>query len=59
MVWDRASQHEYDAWGKLGNDGWNWKTLIQAMLKVENFFPSKRYGKTGVGQGGPIQTLIN
>ena len=59
MTWDRASQHEYDVWEKLGNKGWNWSTMIRAMLKVENFFPSDKYGKAGVGKGGPIQTLIN
>jgi choline dehydrogenase-like flavoprotein len=59
MTWDRASAHEYDVWEELGNEGWNWRTMIRNMLKVESFVPSDRYGKAGVGEGGPIQTLIN
>jgi choline dehydrogenase-like flavoprotein len=27
MVWNRASVAEYNAWGTLGNAGWNWNTL--------------------------------
>ncbi|TVY83510.1 Dehydrogenase xptC [Lachnellula suecica] len=52
MTWDRASVADYDAWEKLGNPGWNWKNMISAMLKVENFFPSSEYGVEGVGHGG-------
>lgn len=59
MTWDRASKHEYDGWERFGNKGWNWNSMIRAMLKVEDFLPSKEYGKTGVSKGGPIQTLIN
>lgn len=63
MTWDRGSIPDYDAWQALGNDGWNWKSFIAAMMKVENFqnTPQDRrdYGTRGVGHGGPIQTLIN
>jgi len=59
MVWDRASEYEYDEWEKLGNKGWNWNKMIRAMKEIENFLPSILYGKSGVGEGGPIQTLIN
>ena len=60
MTWDRGSVPDYDAWEALGNEGWNWKNFIAAMLKVENFVKTDdRYGTAGVGQGGPIQTLIN
>jgi choline dehydrogenase-like flavoprotein len=60
MTWDRASISEYASWEKkLGLTGWNWNTFISAMLKVETFFPSSKYGNTGVGSTGPIQTLIN
>jgi choline dehydrogenase-like flavoprotein len=63
MTWDRGSIPDYDAWEALGNTGWNWKSFIAAMLKVENFQDTKEdetlYGSRGVGQGGPIQTLIN
>lgn len=63
MTWDRGSIPDYDAWEALGNKGWNWKSFIAAMLKVENFQDTKEdrelYGSRGVGKGGPIQTLIN
>ncbi|KAH9876616.1 hypothetical protein J1614_003748 [Plenodomus biglobosus] len=60
MTWDRTSVAELDAWEtKLGNKGWNWKSLYAAMLKVETFQPSPLYGKQGVGKTGPIGTLIN
>ncbi|KAE8356946.1 hypothetical protein BDV28DRAFT_154254 [Aspergillus coremiiformis] len=58
MAWDRASKAEYDAWGELGNDGWNWSQMISSMLKVENFTSSEKYDDQGVGQGGPMQTMI-
>jgi choline dehydrogenase-like flavoprotein len=59
MTWDRTSVAELDAWEKLGNKGWSWKTLYPAMLKAETFLPSPEYGVEGVGKTGPIQTLIN
>ena len=59
MTWDRASHVEYDQWEKLGNPGWNWSNMIANMLKVENFSRSDAYQGGGVGNGGPIQTLIN
>lgn len=59
MSWDRTSIAELDAWEKLGNKGWNWKTLYPAMLKAETFMPSSEYGTEGVGRTGPIQTLIS
>jgi choline dehydrogenase-like flavoprotein len=59
MTWDRTSIAELDAWEKLGNKGWNWKSLYPAMLKAETFMPSPAYGSEGVGNTGPIQTLIN
>jgi choline dehydrogenase-like flavoprotein len=59
MSWDRTSIAELDAWEKLGNKGWNWKTLYSAMLKVETFLPSPEYGTEGVGSTGPIKTLIS
>jgi choline dehydrogenase-like flavoprotein len=59
MTWDRTSIAELDAWEKLGNKGWNWKSLYPAMLKAETFMPSPAYGTEGVGKTGPIQTLIS
>ncbi|OGM51132.1 glucose-methanol-choline (gmc) oxidoreductase [Aspergillus bombycis] len=58
MAWDRASKVEYDTWTKLGNDGWDWSSMMRSMLKAENFTLSDKYGDQGVGFGGPIQTMI-
>lgn len=59
MSWDRASSSEYDAWGDLGNPGWDWPSMIAAMKKAETFTPSPHYGSTGVGTSGPIKSTIN
>lgn len=59
MTWDRTTVAELDAWEKLGNKGWNWKSLYPAMLKCETFLPSPAYGDEGFGTSGPIRTLIN
>lgn len=56
LCYDRASSAEYDAWGELGSTGWNWKAMINAMTKSENFT-----GKDGDihGDRGPIKTTYN
>ncbi|KAG8629221.1 hypothetical protein KVT40_003086 [Elsinoe batatas] len=61
LCWDRASVADYDAWEAIGNPGWNWKNMIDAMLKVENFtgINTETYGSEGVGLGGPIDTVVN
>ncbi|KAI9691754.1 MAG: hypothetical protein M1822_007826 [Bathelium mastoideum] len=61
MTWDRASAAEYDVWQELGNPGWNWTTMIDNMLKVETFTGANTamYGSEGVGNSGPIHTVIN
>lgn len=59
MTLDRGAVADYDAWEALGNPGWNWKALLAAMFRMENFVKTdNRYGNAGVGAGGPIQTLI-
>lgn len=62
MVQDRAAATEYDAWQDLlGNEGWDWETMIAAMIKAENFtgVNSEHYGSEGVGTSGPVQAIIN
>ncbi|PNS15771.1 Long-chain-alcohol oxidase FAO3 [Sphaceloma murrayae] len=61
MSWDRPSVADYDSWETLGNPTWNWETMLEAMLKVENFTGrgTETYGFNGVGFGGPIDTVIN
>ncbi|KAH8878720.1 alcohol oxidase [Thozetella sp. PMI_491] len=56
LCYDRASSPEYDAWGEMGSDGWDWNLMFDAMTKSENF--------TGVdqdvrGRVGPIRNLYN
>lgn len=61
MTYDRASRAEYDAWGALGNDGWGWDAMIEAMMKAETFTGKNTdtYGEAGVGDSGPVQAVIN
>jgi choline dehydrogenase-like flavoprotein len=56
LCYDRAAAAEYDAWGELGNNGWGWKVMIEAMLKAENFT-----GEDGDrhGREGPIRSTYN
>ncbi|KAM6530140.1 hypothetical protein FALCPG4_008263 [Fusarium falciforme] len=61
MTYDRAAAAEYDSWEALGNPGWNWKTMIKAMMKSETFTGKNTdtYGSAGVGDSGPVQAVIN
>ena len=61
MSWDRAAAAEYDVWEELGNPGWNWTTMIDSMLKVETFtgVNTATYGSLGVGDSGPIHSVVN
>ncbi|TDZ15952.1 Dehydrogenase citC [Colletotrichum orbiculare MAFF 240422] len=61
MSYDRSAAVEYDSWEALGNDGWNWETMIAAMKKSENFtgINTDTYGSAGVGDGGPVKAVIN
>jgi choline dehydrogenase-like flavoprotein len=56
LCYDRASAPEYEAWAQLGNPGWGWETMINAMTKSENFTGSDndRHGRTG-----PIRNYYN
>jgi choline dehydrogenase-like flavoprotein len=64
LVWDAASEQEYDAWEELGNPGWNWKMMDKFMRKAENFTaPSARVEdlldtevvESNYGSNGPTQ----
>ncbi|KAF4955646.1 hypothetical protein FSARC_11794 [Fusarium sarcochroum] len=61
MTYDRAAAAEYDTWEALGNPGWNWKTMIKAMIKSETFTGknTETYGSKGVGDSGPVKAVIN
>lgn len=61
LTHNRASAAEYDSWEALGNPGWNWETMLAAMVKAENFtgINSEYYGIQGVGNSGPVKTVVN
>lgn len=61
MLWNRASAPEYDVWETLGNPGWNWDGMLDAMVKSENFtgIDSPDYGHIGRGIEGPIHNVVN
>jgi len=61
MSYDRAAAAEYDAWEELGNPGWNWDSMIEAMKKSETFTGknTETYGSEGVGDSGPVQAVVN
>ncbi|WYZ45887.1 hypothetical protein EsH8_IX_000112 [Colletotrichum jinshuiense] len=39
MVFDRGSKSDYDRWESLGNQGWNWDSLLPYFKKNEKFAP--------------------
>ena len=61
LIWNRASSQEYDAWERLGNQGWNWESIFSGMASAENFQRRDgiaQYGKDGVGYGGPVDIAL-
>ena len=57
MVWDRAAAAEYDQWEEVGNPGWNWNSMLEAMTQSENYTgPPLR---PGAGKTGPVKSLVN
>lgn len=56
LCYDRASSVEYEAWSKLGNSGWTWSTMFNAMTKSENFTGTDKNVR---GRSGPIRNLYN
>ncbi|EGY16102.1 hypothetical protein VD0002_g1423 [Verticillium dahliae] len=61
MTYDRAAVAEYNSWEELGNEGWNWKNMIAAMMKSETFTGKNTdtYGSAGVGDSGPVKAVVN
>jgi choline dehydrogenase-like flavoprotein len=37
MVFDRGAKSDYDGWEALGNEGWDWKSLLPYFKKVGTF----------------------
>ncbi|KAK0654978.1 putative choline dehydrogenase [Cercophora newfieldiana] len=64
MTWNRASKHDYDEWGELGNEAWGWDDLLPFFKKSETFHPAsvgeQKTFPVGshdgiVGSNGPVQ----
>lgn len=62
MAWDRGSKVDYDSWGDLGNDGWDWDHLLHYFRKSSRFSPPaddyiQQYGYSWTPQAygsGPV-----
>ncbi|KAK8247797.1 choline dehydrogenase [Phyllosticta capitalensis] len=37
FLWNRGNAGDYDEWETLGNDGWNWDSMLQYFEKNEKF----------------------
>ncbi|KAI0163409.1 glucose oxidase [Pestalotiopsis sp. NC0098] len=49
MVYLRGDEAQFDAWETLGNEGWNWRTLLEYYKRSENFtIPSAAQTAAGV-----------
>ncbi|KAI4727536.1 alcohol oxidase [Aureobasidium sp. EXF-10728] len=66
MGYDRGTQPDYDAWGELGNDGWDWSNLLTYFKKSSTFTPNKKetldkynytYDLSAYGSG-PVQVSL-
>ncbi|KAJ4387023.1 hypothetical protein N0V85_007810 [Neurospora sp. IMI 360204] len=55
LSWNRAAAVEYDQWEKVGNPGWNWKSMSAAMTKAENYTG----GPPGSGTKGPVHASVS
>lgn len=48
MTYIRGQREQIDAWGNLGNKGWNWNSLLPYYKKSESFIPPTQ-AQTQVG----------
>lgn len=63
MVFDRGAKSDYDGWEALGNEGWNWESLLPYFKKVSqaqdhschlltnterSLFPARRRDPAGI-----------
>jgi len=64
MAFDRASAADYDAWEQLGNNGWNWNSMLYYFKKSTTFTPPSAaniqdfgitYDSSFYGTNGPVQ----
>ncbi|KAG9597146.1 FAD/NAD(P)-binding domain-containing protein, partial [Aureobasidium melanogenum] len=52
MLWNRGDREDYDTWSQLGNDGWDYNSLLEFFQRSESFNqqPSSQVATT-YGQG--------
>ncbi|KAH7411284.1 putative choline dehydrogenase [Cadophora sp. MPI-SDFR-AT-0126] len=66
MTWNRACREDYDAWERLGNEGWGWDGLLPFFKKSETFLPpteevsnSLFHNPANHGTNGPIYSVYS
>ncbi|KAG8527574.1 uncharacterized protein KY384_007727 [Bacidia gigantensis] len=68
MTWNRGCADDYDAWERLGNEGWGWDGIIPYFKKAENFHEptpehqeenTSLYEITNHGKGGPMHNTYS
>ncbi|PVH80354.1 GMC oxidoreductase [Cadophora sp. DSE1049] len=66
MTWNRACREDYDAWERLGNEGWGWDGLLPFFKKSERFLPpsdeftnSLFHNPAHHGTNGPIYSVYS
>lgn len=52
MLYIRGQRQDYDGWAELGNDGWDWDSVLPYFRKAEN---NARGACTAHGDSGPLQ----
>ena len=55
MVYNRGSDHDYDAVAALGNPGWGWDTILPIYKKIENHELGPDPTR---GSGGPLDISV-
>jgi choline dehydrogenase-like flavoprotein len=56
LVWNRPAVAEYDSWETVGNRGWNWDSMLNAMKISENYTGPSTNSQ---GSKGPVHAVIN
>jgi choline dehydrogenase len=52
MVYIRGNKHDYNSWAALGNEGWDYESLLPYFIKAEN---NKTFSESDVhGVDGPL-----
>jgi choline dehydrogenase-like flavoprotein len=52
MLWTRGNRNDYDGWAAMGNEGWDYESLLPLFKKAEDW----EGGETPLrGAGGPVR----